>query len=386
MTRERGPLRIVRGPGGVTMFFLKRYTIRSYEMGLYFRDGEFRGLLVAGTHWFFDPLTKVAVEIVSRRAPFLAHDKLDLIVKSGELKGYAEVLDLQDDERALVWVDRRFAWIVGPGQSVYWTQPRQVKVELVDARRARFEHDDLKVICRNPSARERLEVGAVGRGCVGVLFLDGRYADTLEPGPWAFWKGAADVRVVEVDLRELTLDVLGQEIISADKVTLRLNAVATYRVTDPRRAVCTADDYKQALYREAQLVLRAVIGTRELDSLLADKEVVASEAAALLAPRAQGLGLEVAALGIRDVILPGEMKELMNKVTEARKAAEANLITRREETAALRSQANTAKLLAENPTLMRLRELEVLEKVVASGNLSVVVGEKGLADRVMSLI
>jgi regulator of protease activity HflC (stomatin/prohibitin superfamily) len=169
-------------------------------------------------------------------------------------------------------------------------------------------------------------------------------------------------------------------------VSLRLNAVATYRVTDPRRAVCTADDFKQALYREAQLVLRAVIGTRELDSLLADKDAVASEAALLLAPRARGLGLEVAALAIRDLILPGDMKELMNKVTEARKAAEANLITRREERAALRSQANTAKLLAENPTLMRLRELEVLEKVVASGKLKFVLGEKGLADRVMNLI
>jgi regulator of protease activity HflC (stomatin/prohibitin superfamily) len=368
------------------MSFLKRYRIQSFEMGLYFRDGEFRGLLGAGTHWFFDPLGKVAVEVASRRAPFFAHEKLDLIVKSGELKGHAEVLDPQDDERALVWVDRRFAWIVGPGQCVNWMQPRQVKIELVNARRARFEHEDLKVICRNPSARDRLEQGAVGRGCVGVLFLDGRYADTLEPGPWAFWKGAADVRVVEVDLRELTLDVQGQEIISADKVSLRLNALATYRVTDPRRAVCTADDYKQALYREAQLVLRAVVGTRDLDSLLADKEAVASEAAALLAPRAQGLGLEVAALGIRDLILPGDMKELVNKVTEARKAAEANLITRREETAALRSQANTAKLLAENPTLMRLRELEVLEKVVASGKLKVILGEKGLADRVMNLI
>jgi regulator of protease activity HflC (stomatin/prohibitin superfamily) len=368
------------------MLFLRRYLIRSFEMGLYFRDGEFRGLLGVGTHWFFDPFGKVAVDVVSRRAPFLAHDKLDLIVKSGELKGLAEVLDLQDDERALVWVDRRFAWIGGPGQSAYWTQPRQVKVEMVDARRVRFEHEDMKVICRHPSARERLELGAVGRGCVGVLFLDGRYADSLEPGPWAFWKGSADVRVVEVDLRELTLDVQGQEIITADKVSLRLNAVATYRVTDPRRAVCTADDYKQALYREAQLVLRAVVGTRELDSLLADREAVASEAATLLAPRAQGLGLEVATLGIRDLILPGDMKELMNKVTEARKAAEANLITRREETAALRSQANTAKLLAENPTLMRLRELEVLEKVVASGKLKVVLGEKGLADRVMNLI
>src|SRR4029077_6958409 len=213
-----------------------------------------------------------------------------------------------------------------------------------------------------------------------------RFAGLLDPGPWAFWKGAADVRVVEVDLREATLDVPGQEIMSADKVTLRLNAVATYRVVDPRRAVCTADYYKQALYREAQLGLRAVGGARELDALLADKEAVSVEAAALLAPRAEGLGLQVAAMGIRDLILPGAMKDLMNKVTEARKAAEANLITRREETAALRSQANTAKLLAENPTLMRLRELEVLEKVVANGKLSVVLGEKGLTDRVMKLI
>jgi regulator of protease activity HflC (stomatin/prohibitin superfamily) len=368
------------------MLFLKRYMIRSFEMGLHFRGGEFRGLLAAGTHWFFNPFGKVTVEVVSRRAPFLVHEKLDLIVRSGELKGYAQVLDLQDDERALFWVDRRFARILGPGQYAYWTDPRAVRVEVVDARRVRFEHEDLKVIARNPAAGEYLERGAVGRGCVGVLFLDGRYAGTLDPGPWAFWKGAADVRVVEVDLRETTLDIPGQEIMSADKVTLRLNAVATYRVADPRRAVCTADDFKQALYREAQLVLRAVVGARELDSLLADKEAVANEAAALLAPRAEGLGLQVAGLGIRDLILPGDMKDLMNKVTEARKAAEANLITRREETAALRSQANTAKLLAENPTLMRLRELEVLEKVAASGKLSVVLGEKGLAERVMNLI
>jgi chorismate mutase len=68
-------------------------------------------------------------------------------------------------------------------------------------------------------------------------------------------------------------------------------------------------------------------------------------------------------VGIRDIILPGEMKDLMNKVTEAKKAAEANLIARRDETAAMRSQANTAKLLADNPILMRPRELEVLEKI-----------------------
>jgi regulator of protease activity HflC (stomatin/prohibitin superfamily) len=86
-------------------------------------------------------------------------------------------------------------------------------------------------------------------------------------------------------------------------------------------------------------------------------------------------------VGIRDVILPGDIRDLMNKVTEAKKAAEANLISRREETAAMRSQANTAKLLADNPTLMRLRELEVLEKIASSNKLSIVLGAVIIHDR-----
>jgi regulator of protease activity HflC (stomatin/prohibitin superfamily) len=181
-------------------------------------------------------------------------------------------------------------------------------------------------------------------------------------------------------------DVTGQDIMTADKVTLRMNAVATYRVVDARQSVSVADDARQALYREAQLALRAVVGARELDGFLTDKDAVARELTELVRPRAAALGLELISLGIRDVILPGEMKELMNKVTEAKKAAEANLIARREETAAIRSQVNTARLLQENPTLMRLRELEVLEKVAASADLKVVLGEKGLADRVVNLL
>ena len=173
---------------------------------------------------------------------------------------------------------------------------------------------------------------------------------------------------------------------TADKVSLRMNAVVTYRIVDARKALSATDDVRQTLYREAQLALRAVIGTRELDSFLADKDAVAGEIETLVRRRSGELGLEVVAVGIRDVILPGDMKDLMNKVTEAKKAAEANLIVRREETAAMRSQANTAKLLDSNPTLMRLRELEVLERVATDGKLNVVLGEKGLADRVVNLL
>ena len=375
----------------MNIFIIKSIKIRSYEMGLYFRDGEFKGLLREGRHWFVDPLGKVKVEVVSQRAPWLAHEKLDVISRSGALKDRAVVLDLKDYERALVWIDGRFSHILPPGLYAYWTALRDVKVEVVDARRVRFEHPDLKVIVQSPLVERVLELATVQAHNVGVLFIDGDFVETLPPGRYAFWKNMAQVKFVQEDLREAMFDVAGQDIMTADKVTLRMNAVVTYRVADARTAVSTVDDVRQALYREAQLALRAVVGARELDTFLMEKDGVANELADMVRARAKTLGVELIAVGIRDIILPGEMKDLMNKVTEAKKAAEANLIARREETAAMRSQANTAKLLVDNPTLMRLRELEVLEKVAANSKLNIllgdrVLGDRGLTDRVINLL
>src|SRR5260370_11135453 len=126
----------------------KRVKIGKYEVGLYFREGEFRGLLEAGRYWFFDPLGRVAVDVVSQRAPWLVHEKLDVIVKSGVLTDRAKVLDLKDHERALVWIDGRFIHLLPPGLSAYWTTARDVRVEVVDARGVRFTHADLAVIVR----------------------------------------------------------------------------------------------------------------------------------------------------------------------------------------------------------------------------------------------
>ena len=368
------------------MMFYKHSKIRSYEVGLHFRDGEFQGLLAAGSHWFFDPLGKVRVDVVSQRSPWLIHEQLDLIIKSGVLKDRAVVLDLKDTERALVWIENRFSHVLPAGQYAYWTGQKQVRVEVIDIRQVRFQQEQFKVIVRSPLAAKLLDVCEVPRDRVGVLFIEGRFVETLAPGEYAFWKGPAEAKVVEVDLRETMVDVSGQEIMTMDKVTLRINAVVTYKIADARKALSQTDDVRQALYRETQLVLRSVVGARELDAFLSDKDSVAKEIEDNVRRRAGELGLDLASVGIKDVILPGEMKDLMNKVTEAKKAAEANLIARREETAAMRSQANTAKLLAQSPTLMRLRELEVLEKIAVAGKLNIVLGEKGLADRVLNLL
>jgi regulator of protease activity HflC (stomatin/prohibitin superfamily) len=365
---------------------LKFIKIPDHHIGLHFHDDKFVGLLDAGRYWFFDPLRRVKVDVHSLRTPWLMHEKLDVIVKSGVLQDRAVVLDLKDYERALIWIDGRFSHVVPPGLYVYWTAFRDVKTEIVDARKTRLTHADLPVIAKSQLADRVLETIAIPANHAGVCFKDGAYIETLGAGRHVFWKNIADIKVVQVDLRTLILDVAGQEIMTADKVTLRLNALVTYRITDALASLSVSDDARQALYRETQLVLRALVGARELDGFLADKDGVVQELEAALKKRVANIGVEIVTAGIRDIILPGEMKDLLNKVTEAKKAAEANLIVRREETAAMRSQANTAKLLQDNPTLMRLRELEIVEKIAASGKLNVVLGDKGLTERVVNVL
>lgn len=365
---------------------IKTIKVHSYEKGLYFRNKEFRRLLDTGRHYFMNPVARDRINVVDLRDPWLRHKDLDLIVKSGALKDQAVVLDLQDYQRALIWVDGRFQRVVSGGLYALWTTHKKVNVQIIDARDVRFNHSDISVILKSEGAKEHLQEYDVAEDHVGVLFQNGRYIDTLSSGRYVFWKDIENVMIYRVSTAKTSLDIAGQEIMTADKVTLRLNAVVTYRVVDAQKSVRSTIDISQSLYREGQLALRAVVGSRQLDDLLAEKDSVAEELKKLVARRSADFGLEIVSLGIRDVILPGEMKDLLNRVTEAKKAAEANLITRREETAAIRSQANTAKLLENNPVLMRLRELEILEKVSTHSKLNVVLGEKGLADRVMNLL
>ncbi|MEN8257029.1 MAG: slipin family protein [Thermodesulfobacteriota bacterium] len=360
--------------------------IQRHEKGLLFEDREFKKVLDQGYYWKLGVLSKKRVDIVSTRDPWLEHKELDLIVASGELKGRAQVVELADSQRGLVWIENRFARVLGPGQYVLWKDFKEVRVEVVDASEICFSHPALNAILESDQVEDELNVSMVEEGMEGVLFVDGVLRQLLAAGRHAFWRRMGKVRILHVDKRECLLDISGQEIMTRDKVSLRLNGLVTFRVVDPVCAVTAAADYQQALYRETQLALRALVGTTELDELLADKDALAMQVKKMVAARVKDLGLELLGFGIRDIILPGEMKELLNKVVESKKAAEANLITRREETAAMRSQANTAKLLTSNPTLMRLRELEVLEKVASAGQLNVVCGDNGIADRVMKLI
>jgi len=367
---------------------MKFIHIKKYEIGLRFYRGDFVGLLGPGKHGVFDPFSHTRIEIVDGRAVYLRHAELDVIVKSGALAGKADVFELTDMQRALVWIDGRFNAVLGPGLHALWTGYRRVRVEVIDivALQPRFAHPELNAILASGTAHAFLTVQEVPAEHLGIVTVNGVRVETLGPGVYAFWKGVGTLKVTIVDRREMTVDIAGQEILTADKVTLRLNAQLVYRVVDAEKAVATCDDVRAVVYRDAQLALRAAVGTRDLDALLNDKDALAAEVTGVMRPRAMEFGVDVVAVGVRDLILPGDMRTLLNKVIEAKKAAEAGVITRREEAAALRHQANTAKLYADNPTLLRLRELEAVEKVASAGKLNIVTGDKGLADKIVNLI
>jgi len=187
-----------------------RFKVREHERGLLFEDGDFKAVLRPGRRFVWDPLLKVSVDVVSVREVWLDHKDLDVIAKSGALGGEARVVDLQDHERAVVWVDGRVEAVLKPGLYALWTVFHDVRVEVFDARAVRFEHADLAVIAQVRGAAPLLEAVTVEAGHAGLFFKDGRHEATLGPGAHAFWKGVAKARILDVDLREQLVDVAGQ--------------------------------------------------------------------------------------------------------------------------------------------------------------------------------
>ena len=366
--------------------FLK-YHIKQFERGLLFRRGDFVRPLRPGTYrvpiWRW---TKDRIEIVSTLKTRFEHPLLDVLVNDDRLREQLTVVDLTDTQRALVWKDGRLLTIVGPGRHAFWKSPAAIAVETYDVSSFKLEHPKLQAILAHGDATKYLDGVQVEPEQDVLLYRDGVLIDRLAEGLHVFWKGTGKIRWKAIDRREQVADVAGQEIMTSDKVSLRVNLIVTYFVTDVLRAVQATADYTQALYREAQLVLRAAVGTKTLDQLLADKESVGGEVRDALVSRAEQLGVSVKGVGLRDIILPGDMRLLLNQVVAAQKEAEANLIKRREETAAARSQANTAKLLAENPLLQRLKELELLKDVLAGTQATFVLGQGDLTDQLRTLV
>ncbi|MBN3727640.1 slipin family protein [Burkholderia sp. Ac-20379] len=351
----------------------KRYLIKKNERALLLNEGDFVKVLEPGVFRAFDPFGRLTVQTVPLDAPLADAALADALRTEAPdvLAQHFDAIDLSDDEAALRYRDGTLVEILPPGtRRLYWRALAGQRVERIDLRTTYAMPAELAAKLTQPQLRARAVDGTAGVMLakvpayhVGVLKIDGRVEQLLEPGVTGFWRYNRDIAVEIVDLRSQALELSGQEILTRDKVALRMNLSATWRYTDVQHAFAQLQKPVEHLYREMQFALRSAVGTQSLDELLEDKQALDGTLAERLAARLAGTGLEVQAVGVKDVVLPGDMKTILAQVVEAEKSAQANVIRRREETAATRSLLNTAKVMEENPVALRLKELETLERI-----------------------
>jgi len=371
------------------MFFVKQFDIADNERAFLFKKNRFAEVLEPGRYRYWDLVGNVRVERFDITRHELEHGLNKFLVSTyaKQTQSYLESYQLNDNEVGLCYHDAQLVDIVAPGSfKVYWKGPEKIELKRVDITdEARLPKELLVLLGRSHNmqlqraAAQVIYYTEVADNHVGILLINGKLETMLQPGSYGFWKYHRNVVVKHIDLRLQNIEVTGQEILTKDRVSLRLNLSAAYRVVDPELAQTKLADFNDYLYREFQLLLREAVGTRTLDQLLNEKDALNKAVSDGIQQRVGEYGIEVKSVGVRDIILPGDMKVILNQVVEAEKAAEANLIKRREETAATRSLHNTAKMMEGNPTLMRLKELEVLEKVTERiGNITVHSGLEGV--------
>ncbi|WP_282362158.1 slipin family protein [Pseudomonas sp. PS01300] len=355
------------------MKLLKRFIVKKNERGLLFCEGDFVSILEPGVHQRFDLHNRLTVETFSLNTPRFEHRLAGYLRQSepAVVDQYFERMDLAEHEVGLRFEDGALAELLPPGsRQLYWKGQSAQTLQRIDLTHSYRLEPTLLGQLGQPKLRGRTLAGLdavllapVPAFHVGVLKVDGAVVELLPAGQYGFWRFNRQVSVDMVDMRIQSLEVSGQEILTRDKVSLRLNLAANWRYSDVLMAFASLSKPLEHLYREVQFGLRAAVGTRTLDELLENKQLIDDTVSQYLAEKLVGSGIEVSGLGVRDIILPGEMKTLLAQVVEAEKAAQANVTRRREETSATRSLLNTAKVMEDNPTALRLKELETLERV-----------------------
>lgn len=349
---------------------IKKISVRKDQLALLSRNGDYYKVLHAGEHllpWLNTPevllITLDGSEVPDVLADYLRRFQPDWVEK------YCLVADLSEIEAGALYMDGILLEILPPStRRLYWRVEDDLTLVRMNTQQVQVQTEVMNAVLqpRRKGAvkgRDAILTVQVPAWHVGVLKIDGETQALLPPGLTAYWKINHLVEVEVVDTRLQVLEVSGQEILTKDKVNLRINLAANWRYSDVLLAFSQLTKPIDHLYRELQFALREAVGTRTLDELLEDKQVIDDVVSEQVKSRMLPFGMEIASLGVKDIVLPGDMKNILAQLVEAEKSAQANVIRRREETAATRSLLNTAKVMENNPVALRLKELETLERV-----------------------
>ncbi|WP_445171612.1 slipin family protein, partial [Microcoleus sp.] len=348
---------------------LKKFQISESEIGLLYVQNNFFRPLESGEYAFWSVDRDVTVRNLNRVIPNPEFAQENVLIEKHPdfVAAYCELVQLLGHQIAIVR-DRGkvIAFLPPTSRQLFW---QGVEVEIIDINtHVYLEHSLVaELVAGSPEAlllsAKYLHLCEVPAQHIGLLYINQEFQSQLPPGIHAWWKFGRSFQTEVIDLRLQNIEVSGQEILSKDKVPLRLNLTAGYRIRDPLMAKNGLSDITGFLYKELQFALRGAVGEQTLDGLLESKGAIDRSISEYIRTKTADYGIEVDSVGVKDIILPGEIKTILSKVVEAEKSAQANVVRRREETAATRSMLNTAKVMEDNPVALRLKELEVLERI-----------------------
>lgn len=362
--------------------------VKENEKVLLYKDEKFVKVLDVGVHRIFRWLRHYSIERIFHNEYSLSTKKSETMLKMypDKVEMYFQKVQLSEDERAYVWVDGNFVELLEAGTVKLYFKELDIKVEKINIKeQMKVDDRHIKYVDRL-SKVDGIKKTIVDKNAIGYLFVNEKFTYTLEAGRHYFYTDFYDLDVRGIDTRIKELEITGQELLSKDKVTLRCNVTLHYRVEDGMKYLTKAEEPKEYLYKQLQFAIREHMGVLEVDEIVAKQHRLNEEAYERFYILCELIGVKVEAVYIKDIILPGEMREIFNQVIEATKRAEANNIQRREETAATRSLLNTAKLMKDNPALARLKELESLEKITQTvGTLNVYGGLENVMNGLVDL-
>jgi regulator of protease activity HflC (stomatin/prohibitin superfamily) len=354
---------------GIALVGLQKFQISESDIGLLYVQNNFVRPLEPGEYAFWSVNRSIAVRTLSRIVPNPDFPLEDVLIEKHPdfVAAYCAIVQLQEQQVAIVrYLGKVIAILPPTNRKLFW---QGVEVEVIDI------SNDAKLPANLVSeflagsqevlllSRNSLHIREVPAQHVGLLYINQEFQAQLQPGIHAWWAFGRTFQTEVFDLRLQNIEVSGQDILSKDKVPLRLNLTAGFRIQDALRAKNGLSNVSDFLYKELQFALRAAVGEQTLDALLENKGAIDTSISEYIRAKTADYGIEVDSVGVKDIILPGEIKTILSKVVEAEKSAQANVVRRREETAATRSMLNTARVMEDNPVALRLKELEVLERI-----------------------
>ena len=353
-----------------------KFIINNNQIGLLFKKQVFRKVLHVGEYTYLSKSKSVAV-INKKEAIENYGIDVNNLSNNESLLNIITTISVKENEIAFHFVDGLFYEFLTPGNYSFVKGGYLHTFTILDTKNIYIPASiDISVLesskFQDKNAKKKIiQSYLITEGFVGILKVNGKFEKTLDPGKYYFLTCVNNVEVKCIDLRNQVLQINGQELLTKDKVTLRMNFILNYKITDSIKAATAFDKYEEQLYLLMQLALREFVSTKTLDELLAEKHEIGKIILETVKLKENDFGAQFNEAGLKDIILPGDIREILNTILIAEKKALANVITRREETASTRSLLNTAKLMEENTTLYKLKELEYLERICDKvGNIS----------------